>query len=198
MGKPANKTEYNEIRRQRYLEQKAKAPVPVPAPAPVKAKAKTAGRATRSLDQRIKSERATKRLKGILKIHGASDAEVEKVLVKRAATWPVPPSIPVPDEDDVPAKKAKAKPKGRAPREAKALTPNINGPVLEPKTMGKSYQRGGGVASGIIIKGGGVQATITFTPEQFGYISRAAAKAGVSTAEQVRRMTNVAIEHTDG
>lgn len=74
----------------------------------------------------------------------------------------------------------------------------LRGGPVEPapkpfvKSMGKSYQRAGVVASGITIKGGGKQVTITLTPAQLDFVAKMAAREGVSLSEAVRQCVNVA------
>ena len=81
------------------------------------------------------------------------------------------------DEDAVPLAKPKLT---RKERQKAKLDPN--------KTMGKSYQRAGTVASGFAIKGGGIQLTVTVLPEQAQSLSILAAANGVSLSEQLRRV----------
>ena len=202
MGK--NSPGYNEIRKARYAAQKAlkvKADPKVAAPKVAKAKKPT-------LDQRLKAEVATKRLRGALKVHGATPKEIEKVIEKRA-TEKVGRIAPPPktaaasvtlakavehiheDDDEVVVRTPKApKTKAKRVRGVKAAK------VIDPdKTMGRSYQRGGTVASGLTIKGGGQQVTCTFTQPQALWLGKQAAANGVSFAEQVRRAMNVAMDH---
>ena len=61
-------------------------------------------------------------------------------------------------------------------------------------TMQGSRQREGTVASGIVIKGGGVQVTLTFTAAQAAWLRERAAAAGVSFAEATRRAVNAIMD----
>ena len=63
-------------------------------------------------------------------------------------------------------------------------------------TMQGSRQREGTVASGIVIKGGGVQVTLTFTAAQAAWLRERAAAAGVSFAEATRRAVNAIMDET--
>jgi hypothetical protein len=63
-------------------------------------------------------------------------------------------------------------------------------------TMQGSRQREGTVASGIVIKGGGVQVTLTFTAAQAAWLRARAAAAGVSFAEATRRAVNAIMDET--
>lgn len=56
--------------------------------------------------------------------------------------------------------------------------------------MAKSYQRNGTVATGITIKGGGTQLTITLKPEQATRVGKYAAKQGIAMSEAIRRIVN--------
>ena len=61
-------------------------------------------------------------------------------------------------------------------------------------TMQGSRQRAGTVASGHVIKGGGVQVTLTFTAAQAAWLRERAAAAGVSFAEATRRAVNAIMD----
>jgi hypothetical protein len=63
-------------------------------------------------------------------------------------------------------------------------------------TMQGSRQREGTVDSGIVIKGGGVQVTLTFTAAQAAWLRARAAAAGVSFAEATRRAVNAIMDET--
>lgn len=105
----------------------------------------------------------------------SSAAQIGEALVKERAAK----AAPIVDEDDdeeVPVAK---------PKEPKVKTKPA---VLDPnKTMGKSYQRNGMIAEGFVIKGGGIQLTVTVLKSQRDELVRLAATNGVSLSEQLRR-----------
>jgi hypothetical protein len=148
--------------------------------------------------KQAKSAKATKRLTGLLKVHGGTDKEIAKALNKRAAAKEAKPKTTVP----VKARKAAAQVVDGLRKVKKALksTPkaghasvNAKGSVKSKKevkgklTMGRSYQRGSGATQGTEVAGGGRQTVVTFPGSVFKVVAKAALANGVSFSEEVRR-----------